>query len=140
MAIRFIADSKMFTENVCPAASASPPGRVGRYAICRGSYHTSQKRNKRFSVAAPLIDDIPLQRVFHSFRRRVFDNNPSVGRNHTRTTKICQRRPDATGADVMAISSAEKTAVVERNASSPGVEELLTRFFFGMDIVLVWHH
>lgn len=43
----------------------------------------------------------------------------------------------AAGADVMVISSSEKTALVERNAGSPPVEDLLSRFCAGMDIVLV---
>ncbi len=43
----------------------------------------------------------------------------------------------AAGADVMVISSSGKTALVERNATTPPVEELLSRFFSGVDIVLV---
>jgi len=43
----------------------------------------------------------------------------------------------AAGADVMVISSGEKTAMVERNAESPSVEDLLSRFCARMDIVLV---
>jgi molybdopterin-guanine dinucleotide biosynthesis protein MobB len=43
----------------------------------------------------------------------------------------------AAGADLMVISSSEKTALVERNTTSPPVEDLLSRFFGGMDIVLV---
>jgi molybdopterin-guanine dinucleotide biosynthesis protein MobB len=46
-------------------------------------------------------------------------------------------RLTAAGADVMVISSAEKTALVERNTTAPPIEDLLSRFFAGMDIVLV---
>jgi molybdopterin-guanine dinucleotide biosynthesis protein MobB len=41
------------------------------------------------------------------------------------------------GADVMVISSAAKTALVERHSDTPPVEDLLSRFFSGVDIVLV---
>jgi molybdopterin-guanine dinucleotide biosynthesis protein MobB len=43
----------------------------------------------------------------------------------------------AAGAEVMVISSSEKLAVVEKHAASPTVEELLSRFFTNLDIVLV---
>ena len=43
----------------------------------------------------------------------------------------------AAGAEVTVISSSEKLALVEKHAAAPPVEELLTRFFTNMDIVLV---
>jgi molybdopterin-guanine dinucleotide biosynthesis protein MobB len=42
----------------------------------------------------------------------------------------------AAGADTMLISSPEKLAMISRHAASPPVEELLTQYFTGMDIVL----
>lgn len=46
-------------------------------------------------------------------------------------------RLTAAGAEVMVISSADKLALVKKHAQSPPVEELLSRFFTDMDIVLV---
>jgi molybdopterin-guanine dinucleotide biosynthesis protein MobB len=43
----------------------------------------------------------------------------------------------AAGAEVMVISSSEKLALVEKHGAPPPVEELLSRFFRNMDIVLV---
>ncbi len=41
------------------------------------------------------------------------------------------------GADTMMITSASMLAVVKRHAASPGIEELLERYFSDMDLVLV---
>jgi len=46
-------------------------------------------------------------------------------------------RLTAAGADTMVITSASKLAMVKRHAASPPVEELLERYFNGMDLVLV---
>ncbi len=43
----------------------------------------------------------------------------------------------AAGAEVMVISSSEKLALVEKQQASPPVEELLSRFFTNVDVVLV---
>jgi len=46
-------------------------------------------------------------------------------------------RLTAAGADTMVITSAEKLAMVKRHSASPPIEELLDRYFAGMDLVLV---
>jgi molybdopterin-guanine dinucleotide biosynthesis protein MobB len=45
-------------------------------------------------------------------------------------------RLTAAGADTMLISSPEKLALVKKHAASPPVEDLLSRFFADVDIVL----
>ena len=45
-------------------------------------------------------------------------------------------RLTAAGADIMLISSPEKLAVVKKHAASPPIEELLSTYFTGVDIVL----
>jgi len=46
-------------------------------------------------------------------------------------------RLTAAGAETMVITSASMLAMVQRHAASPPVEELLERYFTGMDLVLV---
>lgn len=45
-------------------------------------------------------------------------------------------RLTAAGADIMLISSPEKLAVVKQHSSEPGLEELITTYFSGVDLIL----